>query len=106
MPEQKPYRLLIQKGKREIPDGIIRNFYFAIMESDKKYPNAFVCNFPKDPENLAHNKKSRPITPFPEDPTEFCVELLVDAFYKSENDLEIQNEIIRRLCLIWKENFQ
>lgn len=78
----------------------------TVVEADKHYPEGFISNLPSNLNYLnsrAGVKRQMGQGPFPENFTEFATGLLVEAYYSYSGKLEIQNEIIRRLTLIWKE---
>ncbi len=100
MLEHKKFQLFIQKWQPEKPSRNLTRFFFAIVEKEKKYPIGYVCDLPVNPEYLSKTRDSC-YAQFPENLTEFATQLLVDAYYSYEKNLEIQAEIIKRLNLIW-----
>lgn len=101
LPRRKEYRLFIQRIKKQTPKNQSGAKCFAVFEADKSYPKGFVCNLPKNIKT--YNEWHKPIASklFRASLSEFAEGLLVDANYRYEKDIEIQAEILQRLCLIW-----
>ncbi len=99
---RKDYRLLVQRIKKQTPKNRTGIKFFAVFDADKGYPMGFVCNLPK--KINAYDEFHTPIASklFREKLSEFAERLLVDAYYRYEKDVEIQAEILKRLCSIWK----
>ncbi len=105
MEKQKKYMLVIRKTNADGVFGIRRQYFFSVIETAKGYPLGFVCKLPVNPEVWPTATRLDRKTLVQKDLSEFAIELLVDAYYNYERDPEIRVEIVRRLCLIWKERF-
>ncbi len=103
MEKQKKYMLVIRKTNADGVFGTRRQYFFSVIETAKGYPLGFVCKLPVNPEVWPSATRLDRITLIQKDLSEFATELLVDAYYNYETDPEIRGEIVRRLCLIWKE---
>ncbi len=100
--KRKKYFLLVQRSKKPSIRTGNRVLFFGVFEAERGYPRGFVCNLPINVENFQESRCPRASSLLPKDLPELAEELLVDAYYRYEKDVEIQVEILKRLTLIWK----
>ncbi len=100
--KRKKYVLFVQRGKKPSIKTGNRVLFFGVFEAERGYPRGFVCNLPKNVENFQESRCPRASNLLPEDLPDLAEELLVDAYYRYEQDVEIRIEILKRLCSIWK----
>jgi hypothetical protein len=101
------YTLHIQRTIGAVQGADTINFYFAVCEVGKKYPSGYVCNLPKNYDDVLNAHSKHEPKSFKEifsdvDRIKFALDLLKEASTNPlyGDNLEIKTEIENRISVI------